>query len=442
MNIKKISAVLMAAVVALTASACGKKDNEQSQEQSDATNVTVYEVGTGDINATASYTGEITAAESTVVSGKVSGEAKSVNVKEGDFVKAGSVLMTIDTTSYQLAYNQALAAYNSAISAKKSAEASKRSAEAGYNSVTGGSNAQTLSQLETALNSAKIAYDNALDNYNKQKTLYDMGAISEIEFNTYKTAYENAQLSLNSAQTNYDLTKNVVSGESAANAQAAIDVAEAGIGSAVSGIESAKAALDIARNNLDNCNVKAPISGYISSKSISKGQMAAQGVGLFTITNTSTVEAKINVTEAVIEMIDVGTAASVSIKSAGIDSVGGTVTAVNPVKDTATGLFSVRVSVPNDAGDIKVGMIADIVLVTQSGTDTITVPTASLLQEGDSYYVYVAEGDTAVRRDVTLGITNDDTAEIISGVNSGDKVIVSGKEYLSDKNNAINIVAE
>ena len=47
-----------------------------------------------------------------------------------------------------------------------------------------------------------------------------------------------------------------------------------------------------------------------------------------------------------------------------------------------------------------------------------------------------------MRRDVTLGITNDETAEIISGVNSGDKVIVSGKEYLSDKNNAINIVAE
>lgn len=442
MNIKKISAVLMAAAVALTACSCGKKDKETAEEQNDATNVTVYEVGSGDINSTAAYTGEITAAESTVVSSKVSGEAKTVNVKEGDFVKAGSVLMTIDATSYQLAYNQAMAAYNSALSAKKSAEASKRSAEAGYNSVTGGSNAQTLSQLETALNSAKIAYDNALDTYNKQKTLYDMGAISETEFNTYKTAYENAQLSLNSAQTNYDLTKNVVSGESAANAKAAIDVADAGIGSAVSGIESAKVALDIAKNNLDNCSVKAPISGYISSKSINKGQMASQGVGLFTITNASMVEAKISVTEAVIEMISVGTAASVSIKSAGIESVGGTVTAVNPVKDASTGLYSVKVSVPNDAGDLKVGMIADIVLVTQSGTDAITVPTASLLQEDDSYFVYVAEGDTAVRRAVTLGITNDETAEVLSGVNIGDKVIVSGKEYISEKNNAINIVTE
>ena len=438
---KKIIAVSTAVLLAFGAAGCSKKDDKQKKETTNATNVTVYTVNSGDIDSTASYTGEIIASENTAVSAKVSGDAQTVYVKEGDFVRAGSKLVTIDPTSYRLAYNQALAAYNSAVSSKKSAEASKKSAEAGYNSVTNGSTRQTLTQLESQLNAAQIAYDNALDIYNKQKTLYDLGAISETEFNTYKTSLENAELSLNTAKTNYDLTKNVVSQESAATAKASVESAEASVNSAQSGIESAKAALDIAKNNLDNCTVTAPISGYISSKSVNKGQMVAQGTPVVTITNTSLVDAEISVTESVIPLVDVGTKANVNIKSANVENVEGVVTLVNPVKDEKTGLYTVKVSMSNADGKLKQGMIADITLVTESDSNAITIPVESLMQDdSDGYYVYVAKGKKAQKRNVETGIMNDESAQILSGIEPGDRVIVSGKEYISDKNNEIKIV--
>ncbi len=438
---KKVLSICLAGILLMGLGGCGKKD-DNTEQVSNATNVTVYEVGADSIAATASYTGEIVAAESTAVSAKVSGQAVSVNVKEGDFVSAGTVLMSIDSTAYRLSYNQALAAYNSAVSSKKSAEASKKSAEASYHSVTGGSTQQTLAQLEAALDAAKIAYNNALDNYNKQKTLYDMGAISEVEFNSYQTALDNAKLNLDTATTNYDLTKNVVMNESAASAQAGVDVAAAGVNSAQSGIESAKAALDIAKNNLDNCSVTAPISGYVSAKSINKGQMAAQGSPLFTITNTSSVDAQINVTEAVIALVRVGTKATISVKSAGIEDMEGNVSVVNPVKNAATGLYSVKISIPNAKGTLKEGMLADITLVTESDNNVITVPSNALMQENNEFYVYVANGSNAEKRVVETGISSDEYTEILSGLQIGDKVVVSGKEYISEKNNEINIVTE
>jgi len=63
------------------------------------------------------------------------------------------------------------------------------------------------------------------------------------------------------------------------------------------------------------------------------------------------------------------------------------------------------------------------------------------MQDGEEFYVYLAdkEGKTAVRAIVKKGIENSEMTEIVNGVKSGDKVIVKGKEFLSEKNNKIKI---
>ena len=64
------------------------------------------------------------------------------------------------------------------------------------------------------------------------------------------------------------------------------------------------------------------------------------------------------------------------------------------------------------------------------------------MQNGSEYYVFVAskDGKTAEKRVVTKGIENAETTEILKGVSLGDKVIIKGREYLSEKNNSIKIV--
>lgn len=425
--VRKTIALGLSVILCAGVCACGKEEKEVVTD--DTVNVTVYEAGKDDIESAVTYNGKIVSGEDAAVSAKVSGEAKVIAVKEGDFVQAGATLLTIDSTSYRLAYNQALAAYNSAVAGQKSAEAN-------YNSVTGGSTQQSVNQLETALNSAKLAYDNALDIYNKQSALYNMGAISEVEFNTYKTNLENAKLSYESAKTSYELTKNVVVNETEHSAKA-------GIESASAGVQQAKAALDIASNNLSNCTVTAPISGYVSSKNITKGQVVSPGISIFTISNPSSVEVEINVTESVIPLIKEGGRAVVDVSSANVKEAEGSVSSFNPVKNATTGLYSVKVSIPNDDGKLKDGMIASITLVTEEHSKVITVPSSAIMQsDEDGYYVYIANGDEAEKALIEIGIANGDFTEIISGVKSGDKVIVDGKDYISENNKKIKIVEE
>ncbi len=407
---KKAVSLITALALAASFAGCGKK--AEKQEQKTATNVTVSEAKISSIESTVSYTGEVKAASSASVSPKASGEIKAVYAEIGDFVKAGTVLMKIDSSSYQLSYNQAKAAYNSAVAA--------------YNNVKNGSNAQTQVSMNQNLANAQSAYDTARDNYNRQKSLFDIGAISQVALDAAKTQLDNASVALETAKASANLSANVIEPQSEASAKAAVD--------------QAKAAVDLAANSLANCTVTAPISGYISSKNASVGQTAAQGMEVFGIKNSDSVDVEINVTESVIGSLSVGTSAKIDIKSAKIEGADGVVSVLGEAKNDTTGMYPVKVSINNADGKIKVGMMADVSLVTDKVDGVLTISQNSVLKSGDKEYVYVADGKKAVKKDIETGITDGKNVEVLSGISEGDKVITDGKEYLSETNNDIKIV--
>lgn len=407
---KKAVSLITALALAASFAGCGKK--AEKQEQKTATNVTVSEAKISSIESTVSYTGEVKAASSASVSPKASGEIKAVYAEIGDFVKAGAVLMKIDTSAYQLSYNQAKAAYNSAVAA--------------YNNVKNGSNAQTQVSMNQNLANAQSAYDTARDNYNRQKSLFDIGAISQVALDAAKTQLDNASVALETAKASANLSANVIEPQSEASAKAAVD--------------QAKAAVDLAANSLANCTVTAPISGYISSRNASVGQTAAQGMEVFGIKNSDSVDVEINVTESVIGSLSVGTSAKIDIKSAKIEGADGVVSVLGEAKNDTTGMYPVKVSINNADGKIKVGMMADVSLVTDKVDGVLTISQNSVLKSGDKEYVYVADGKKAVKKDIETGITDGKNVEVLSGISEGDKVITDGKEYLSETNNDIKIV--
>lgn len=461
---KKFMCLAVSAVLVLSAASCGKKASDEG-EGSAAVNVTTKQAVIDNVERKVNYNGEISAGDYVSITSKVSAKTENIYVDEGDYVEAGAVLAVLDSTDLRLSYNQALASYNSA--------------QASYDMTANASVKQAETSVNQALERAEIEYNDAVNAYNRQKELYDndsstiaaqnalndaqsnlertrqlfeMGAVSQVEYDnavtseqnaranldsvvssaktaldTAKTRMENAELSLSSARENRDLQVGVTGKKTIASAKAAA--------------ESAKAALAIAENNLSNTKIIAPIAGYVASKNIEKGQMATPGVEIFSIKNTGYVDAEINVTESDIPYVAVGIPAEVTVKSADSTVISGTVSAVNPTKNEQTGLYSVKVSIPNEDGKIKAGMFADISLTLEISEQTVSVPTEAIMQDGDEYYVFAAsaDGKTAEKKVVKKGIENAEFTEIKSGVEAGDKIILKGKEYLSEKNNKIKI---
>jgi len=506
---KKIISIGLICTLALSFAGCGKKEDKKIPETT-ATNVKVSAVQKGDIGKTISYTGEIKSTSTASVSAKVSANIEKIHVEVGDYVKAGDVLMTLDSTQYRLAYNQALAAKSSAEASKKSAQAAKRSAEASknqaeaskkqalaamtsaeaaksgaeaaksgaeasYNNVSGGSLEQSKVSMNQAVANAQSAYDSALDNYNRQKALYDIGAISKVALDSAETSLNSAKIALNAAKANAELNENVVIPQTEAGANAGVSQADAGVAQATAGINQAEAgitqaeagitqatagitqaeagitqaeagikqsevALDIAKTNLANCTIVAPISGYITSKNASIGQMASPGIEIFSIKNAEMLDAELSVTESVISSVEEGALALVSVKSAHLNDIKGKISLVGKAKNDATGMYTVKVAIPNDDGKIKIGMIADVSLPTESVQNVLTVDFDALTLKNGKYFVYVADGDKAVKKDVEIGITDGNKAEVKSGLKVGDKVVTDGKDFLSEKNNKIKII--
>ena len=512
----KAISIILASSMLLTFASCRKKPADTSEEQS-GQNVSVYTASLKPISSTVTYTGEIKASESVSISSKVGAKAIAVYHQEGDFVNAGDVLAKLDDTDIRLSYKQAEASYNSAV--------------ASYNMTVNSSTKQAVVSANQNLNSAQIAYESALSNYNREKQLYEnnsqivlaqqkyddaknaydrqkelydgdasvtaaknalttseqnlertqqlfnLGAASQLELDTAKNNVENARASYETAQsgakTQLDNTYSaMVSAEenlkttkisasasyenaqnSLKNAENALKNAKENIGltsvstkesisTASAAVESARASLATAKNMLGNTTIISPISGFVASKNINEGQMVGQGTEIFSVKNSNNVDAEIAVTEAVIPYVSIGTQAEVEIKSAGNMKVDGVVTLVNTVKNAQSGMYTVRVSIPNEDNRIKVGMFADVTLVTEQSESSVVIPSDALLQESGQMYVYVVNGNEAQRKDVLTGIQNSDYAEIISGIDEGDKVVVSGKEYISESNNKLNITSE
>jgi len=104
-------------------------------------------------------------------------------------------------------------------------------------------------------------------------------------------------------------------------------------------------------------------------------------------------------------------------------------------------MYYISISIDNADGILKDGMFADITLTLSDSADTLVVPSDSVIEDEDGKkYVYITDGETAEKIEVTVGIVTEEYTEIIKGVSEGDKVIVTGKEYLSEENNNIKIV--
>jgi multidrug resistance efflux pump len=266
------------------------------------------------------YSSSIEAADKIAVTPNVSGRVNMIKAEIGQTVKKGDVLFTLDSTDLELQLKQAAANYNAALSA--------------YN------NSRKSYDSQSNVVPAQSAYDDAVANYTRLQSLYDAGAISKLELDAGKAKVDTTLAQLQTAQN---------------SAKTALDAAQAQM-------EIARAALAIARKKVDDCIVKAPMSGEIASKDIDIGDMASPQTVAVTLIGTQNVIVHISVTETNISEVKIGTKAEIKVQA--IDAVSeGTVVSIAPACDAKTGMFPVEILIENADGKLKPGMMTDVKLL-------------------------------------------------------------------------------
>ncbi len=259
-----------------------------------------------------------------------------------------------------------------------------------------------VNQALAAYEAAKAGFDvsasqiqSAKDNLERIQKLYEEGAVPE-------TQYEQAKL-------------------------AASDNA---LEAAMKGVEQARVAYSNAASMLKNAEVKSPISGVVSNVNIVEGEFATSSNPPITIVDSDSITIEFGAASSIVNKINKGDVVDVKINSANYRNEA-IINSVSSSADMMTNLYTVSIVLEND-GTIKPGMFAKVYLKTDKIDNAFVVKTEAVKERDNKKFVFVADGENTVEKEVTTGLDTGSYIEIKSGLSEGDKVIVKGQDYISN----------
>jgi RND family efflux transporter MFP subunit len=179
--------------------------------------------------------------------------------------------------------------------------------------------------------------------------------------------------------------------------------------------------------------VRAPVSGTILLSPLSPGDTVSTQTVLYQVGELSRLYIETFVPERFSQAAQKGLAAQVSLEALSGETFDALVDAVSPVLDPASRTVKIRLRFTRQDPRIRVGMFAQVNLVTQSRTDVLVVPREAVINTYGSWIAFVVTGEgRAERRELRLGLEGEDALEVLSGLALGEQVVIAGQNFLSD----------
>ncbi len=472
---------------------CTQKKEEAEEVKETVVSVEISKPQRKDISLSYNFSGTVQAQDTIVVIPKVAGEVVEKHFEVGDHVNEGDLLFRIDDSAAQISLKQAQAALTSAQAGYTSQQATQASAYASATETLGkiptndqqlgvavdsayATKVQANAQRDTAnassdyynssydkakqaVDDAVKARDNALATLNTAKQSGDIATISSATI-AYQTAEANVKTA-ESARDQAELAKKT-NENNAKSAEMQYYVAEENYGMAVqnkqdyetytvnstmyganaqmvgadAALTNSKASVDQARANVENAQlaldytqVKSPVSGIITAINVSEHNMASQQTQAYIIQSDAKEKIVFYVAEETQKNMQVGNPAIVTKNGTDYPAV---ITTIENTIDQSTGLFKIEAALSANFGELVSGSVVNIRTVTRQSKGVITVPINSVYYDGDQAYVYVAENDVAVRKNLTVGLSDDEVIEVLEGITENDRVIITYSAQLND----------
>ena len=372
-----------------------------------ALSVQTEKVFLGNITETVPANGKIQPEMEVKISPDVSGEITELTIKEGDWIEKGDLLIRINPEIYAANLDRMKASLNNMKS--------------------------NLSQQKAQLKDAELKH-------NRNINLFEKQAISSAEYETSQNNYEIAQLAVEASEYS---------------------------------VKSSEASLKEAENNLNRTSIYAPLSGTISRLNVEKGERVVgtaqmTGTELLRIADLNYMEVVVDVSENDILRVNLGDFADVNVDAYMKDKFQGIVTEIansaNLIGTSADQVtnFEVKIRIQKSSYEhliesfkhpFRPGMTASVDIRTEIKENIKLVSIQSVTTRKDSSSVevrknkyikddsekeafecvFIHKNGKAILKSVQTGIQNDQSIEIISGLNVGEEIIKAPYSAVSKK---------
>jgi HlyD family secretion protein len=380
-----------------------------NKKRNSATEVRLEQVGRRDLVSAVTASGKIEAKTSVDISADITGRIIDIAVREGDLVKRGQFLLQIDPAQYRAAVARAEG---------------------------------VVASTQATLLQTRATRDQAQRASNRARQLTQLG-------------------------------DNLISPESAEQAQTALEVAEANYQSTKAQLEQSRASLQEAKDNLAKTRLTAPIAGRVVRLAVEEGEVAVPGTFsretglLMTIADLSVILAKVQVDETDVVRLRQSDSVEVTIDAYPDTTFTGRVTEVShsaklTPTQTASGSsdravdFDVEITLKKPPADIRPDLSCTARIITDTRDNALSIPIIALtvrdhekipsesegapqvdtlaarFKKKEAYGVFVVRNGVAAFRPVKVGVAGDEYFEVVDGLREGETIVAGTYQAIRD----------
>jgi RND family efflux transporter MFP subunit len=261
--------------------------------------------------------------------------------------------------------------------------------------------------------------------------------LARIEAGGLQDVYLSARAGVTAASNNADIANRELARSqtllaAGAIAQRDIEQARRAAISANAALADARARLATAQKQVGNTNVTSPMSGIVSERPVSAGDVVQPGAALFTVVDPSSMRLEGSVPSEALTQVRVGAPVTFTVNGYPGRTFTGRVTRVNPTADPATRQVRVFISIPNAEGRLVGGLFANGRLAADSRTGLVA-PASAVDARSNIPAVYRIKGSKVQRVPVQLGLRDEgsEKIEIVSGVQAGDTLLLGAAQGIT-----------
>ncbi|MGZ5596271.1 MAG: efflux RND transporter periplasmic adaptor subunit [Usitatibacter sp.] len=348
--------------------------------------VPAYAVERADLVQTVVASGRVETPRRVQIGSSVTGTVASIPVSEGQSVKAGQLLVALDTTEAKAAVDQAGYAV---------AQATAKIAQL---------RATALPVAVEAARQADVNLANTERSLERSKELFAKGFIGQAALDESQRARDVAASQLAAARLQRDSEQ--PGGSDYVLAEAAL--------------QQAKANLRAAQAKLEFMTLEAPVAGTLISRDVEEGNVVQPGKTLMTLSPAGATQLVVQIDEKNLNLLRLGQPALASADAYPGRRFAARVAYINPSVDPMRGSVEVKLDVPEPPPYLLQDMTVSVDVEVARRSNVATLPSDAI---HDNEWVLVARDGRAVRQSVTLGARGAGRVEIVAGLREGELVV-------------------
>jgi RND family efflux transporter MFP subunit len=229
------------------------------------------------------------------------------------------------------------------------------------------------------------------------------------------------------------LPRKVISPES-------FEKSEAEFKASLAAVAQAKALVDISRQRLKKTRIKAPFTGFITARHIEVGQIISPGQAVMSLADLNSMRAIVHLAENDYVDLDYQDPVAITVEAFPDMEFNASIHRIGIKADERTNTFTTEILVENPDLLLKAGLTARVHLTVNTIPDAVMIPQSAVLYRENRKEVFVVSpDDTAAPRIIKLDRSSGNFVRILEGLTPGDKLIVTGGQYL-EPGDKVNVV--